>query len=172
MHTFDFETYQVTVKENLHIKQAYLELSGACNFECKMCFRHSFDESPEDMSDKLVNKIKRSLGNLPSLERVVFGGIGEPLLHPRLPELVAFFKKRDTRVIVSTNGYLLGDFIDCFVDNRVDRVVVSFESGDIGHPKEDLLWDRLQSLVRTRAQKNSYHPFLWSLSFIKTTFTT
>jgi tungsten cofactor oxidoreducase radical SAM maturase len=160
MHTFDFETYQVVVKENLHIKKVYLELTGACNFECKMCFRHSFAEPLGDMSDALVDRIKRCLATLPNLEKVVFGGIGEPLMHPRLAELITYVKKRGIHVTVSTNGYLLGDFTDCFVDNQVDRLVVSVESGDIGHPQEAVLWDNLRNLVKKRNQKKSYRPFI------------
>jgi tungsten cofactor oxidoreducase radical SAM maturase len=160
MHTFDFENYQVTVKENLNINKIYLELSSACNFECKMCFRHSFSEPLGDMSDALVDKIKRTMAQLPNLEKVVFGGIGEPLMHPRLPELISFVKKRGIHVTVSTNGYLLGDFIDCFVDNKVDRLVISYESGDIGHPKEDILWERMRDLAKKRDQIESYWPFI------------
>jgi tungsten cofactor oxidoreducase radical SAM maturase len=160
MHTFDFETYQVTVKENLHIRKVYLELTGACNFECKMCFRHSFSEPLGDMSDALVDKIKRSLAQLPNLEKVVFGGIGEPLMHPRLPELISYVKRRGVHVTISTNGYLLGDFINCLVDNSVDRIVISFESGDIGHPQEDVLWDKIRDLTKKKDQKKSYRPFI------------
>ncbi|MCP4197176.1 MAG: tungsten cofactor oxidoreductase radical SAM maturase [Proteobacteria bacterium] len=160
MHTFDFETYQVVVKENVSINKIYLELTGACNFECKMCFRHSFSEPLGDMSDALVDKIKRSITQLPNLRKIVFGGIGEPLMHPRLPELISFVKKRGIHVTVSTNGYLLGDFIDCFVDNKVDRIVVSYEYGDIGHPKEDVLWDKIRALAKKRDQIESYWPFI------------
>ncbi len=159
MHTFDFETYHVVVKENRAIKKVYLELTGACNFECKMCFRHSYTEPLEDMSDALVDQIKDSLAALPNLEKVVFGGIGEPLMHPRLAELIAFVKKRDVHVTISTNGYLLADFIECFVDNNVDRLVISYESGDIGHPKEEVLWDTLRNLAQKRDEKKSYRPF-------------
>jgi tungsten cofactor oxidoreducase radical SAM maturase len=158
VHTFDLDTHQVTIKESVDIRKLYIELSAECNFECKMCFRHTFTEPLGDMSDPLIDRIKETIDTLPKLKTVVFGGIGEALLHPRLKELLSFARQKDLFTVVSTNGYLLHDYIDFFIEHDVNKIVVSFESGDIGHPNEGQLWDTIKTLVTKREDAGLVRP--------------
>ncbi len=160
MHTFDLDTYQVIIKESRDIKKLYIELTAECNFECKMCFRHSFPDPLGDMNDEIVDGLRQNIDALSNLKEVVFGGIGEALLHSRLKELIAFTKKKGLYVTVSTNGYLLDDHIDCFLENAVDKIVVSYESGDIGHPKDKNIWRAISSLTEKRTENRLLQPIV------------
>ena len=72
------------------LKKLYVELSSACNFSCRMCFRNNwFDERIGLMSDETIDILKKNI-KAGDFETVFFGGMGEPLMHPRLAELVAF----------------------------------------------------------------------------------
>lgn len=66
-------------------KKVYLELTSRCNLHCSMCFRKLwFDEAEGDMTDALLGRLREQLPQLSSLETVMFGGVGEPLLDTRL----------------------------------------------------------------------------------------
>lgn len=89
------------------LKKLYVELSSACNFNCKMCFRHNwFDEKIGLMLDEAVNVLKENIIS-GSFDTVFFGGMGEPLMHPRLPELVALATSCGKQTEIITNASLL-----------------------------------------------------------------
>ncbi len=167
MHIYNLDTYQVVVSETYDIGKLYLELTSRCNFECEMCFRHNFTDSFGDMNDQVVDRVKQGIEDMPKLESVVFGGMGESLLHPRTSELISFVKAKGISVTVSTNGHFLSQFIDCFVENKVNRVVVSFEPGEVGHPPEEQLWDAIAALAKRRDEKGLYIPMI-SLELVVT----
>ncbi len=89
------------------LKKLYVELSSACNFSCEMCFRNNwFDEKIGLMSEQTVNVLKENI-KTGSFETVFFGGMGEPLMHPQLTELVAYAHDLGKRCEIITNASLL-----------------------------------------------------------------
>ncbi len=89
------------------LKKLYVELSSACNFSCRMCFRNNwFDERIGLMSDETIDILKKNI-KAGDFETVFFGGMGEPLMHPRLAELVAFSHNLGKRTEIITNASLL-----------------------------------------------------------------
>jgi len=57
-----------------------------------------------------------------------FVGWGEPLLHPKIEDLIKLVKSRDSLLFVSTNGLLLNEKnINFILDGNVDTVRVSFQ---------------------------------------------
>jgi MoaA/NifB/PqqE/SkfB family radical SAM enzyme len=60
-------------------------------------------------------------------------GWGEPLLHPRLPEMVDAVKAAGTEVGLTTNGDLLPDAIEWIVDRKVDLITVSVAGAETTH---------------------------------------
>ena len=61
------------------------------------------------MPDALWARLPEQLAQLPELECVVFGGMGEPLLDRRLPQLIRTLSQRHIRTELITNGTLLDE---------------------------------------------------------------
>ena len=110
-------------------KKIYLELTSRCNLHCSMCFRKLwFDEAEGDMTDELLRRVACQLPQLASLETVVFGGVGEPLLDARLSSLVKSFHVQGLHTEIITNGSLLTAALSqALVDAGLDRLWISMD---------------------------------------------
>jgi radical SAM protein with 4Fe4S-binding SPASM domain len=83
---------------------ANIEITTRCNLSCAHCAR-SFVKTPgEDMP---LERFRQVLSLLPHAYRVTLVGLGEPLLHPRIADLVAEAASRGRRVGLVTNAMLL-----------------------------------------------------------------
>jgi tungsten cofactor oxidoreducase radical SAM maturase len=66
--------------------------------------------------------------DFPELKRVVFSGLGEPLAHPQILEMVRLVRERGIAVTIGSNGLLLDrDVSRTFVELGVDRLVLSLD---------------------------------------------
>lgn len=97
-----------TVWEPLPLpRELYIESTTRCNEFCDQCPRtHLGREADRDITPDEVRQI---LGQLPDLERVVLHGLGEPLLNPHLPEIVALLRERNIWVLFNSNALLLNE---------------------------------------------------------------
>jgi tungsten cofactor oxidoreducase radical SAM maturase len=152
MHVYNLRDTQIILRETDNIQKAYVELSSECNFDCEMCFRQSFSSDVGSMSAELLDRVQTEIETLPELKEVVLGGLGEPLLHPKIKKFIPFLKQRDIWVTITTNGALLEPFIDFFIEQGVNRIVLSFETGDIGHSNEKEI---LNTIKKIRERKES-----------------
>ena len=81
----------------------YLEITTCCNLSCSFCpgtKRPAAFLSPEDFRT-LAAKLR------PYGQYLYLHVMGEPLLHPELPTLLALAKARDMKICITTNGTLL-----------------------------------------------------------------
>lgn len=110
------------------LKKLYIELSSKCNLNCKMCFRNLwFDEKYELMRDATVERVKESIA-AGQFQTVFFGGMGEPLTHPRLPELIHFAHVSGKKTELITNATLLSpDMAESLVNAGLDCLWVSLD---------------------------------------------
>ena len=94
--------------QNDLLKRLYIEPSSRCNLRCAMCFRNSWiDETTGDMSE---NTFRQVLAHLPeSVETVFFGGMGEPLVHARITDMVRAVSAAGRRTELLSNGALLDE---------------------------------------------------------------
>ena len=90
------------------LKKLYIEPTTLCNLNCKMCFRHTwFDEKFCHMS---MENFRRALETMPrSVETVFFGGMGEPLYHPDIIEMIHMAAATGADVELLTNGTMLSN---------------------------------------------------------------
>lgn len=88
-------------------REVYFEVTNRCNLLCATCPRtHLEIEPPADLDlDRMIAIAEQ----LPRLERVMLHGVGEPMLHPDLPAMIAYAAGRGARVIFNTNGTLLDE---------------------------------------------------------------
>lgn len=90
-----------------HLRKIYIEPTDLCNLDCRFCMRHSWKEQPGRMSDETFSRILEDLEKLSPKPTVFFGGIGEPLFHPKTTSWVKQIKELGARVELITNGTLL-----------------------------------------------------------------
>jgi MoaA/NifB/PqqE/SkfB family radical SAM enzyme len=89
------------------LAKLYIEPTNRCNLDCRTCIRNVWDESFGMMSDAVFDRIIRGLKAFSPPPTVFFGGFGEPLLHPKIIEMVTRAKEMGARVELITNGTLL-----------------------------------------------------------------
>ena len=85
----------------------YLETTNRCNLLCTTCPRTYEElEPPADMSWDLFTSI---VDQVPSIQRAVLHGVGEPMLVKNLPQMVRYLKDRGVYVLFNTNGTVLNE---------------------------------------------------------------
>jgi len=89
------------------LSKVYIEPTNRCNLECRTCMRNIWDEPLGQMDSSTFTRILEGLGNISPPLKIFFGGIGEPLAHPRIAEMVKKAKKIGSSVELITNGTLL-----------------------------------------------------------------
>ena len=99
----------------------YIEQTKYCNFKCFYCIHSTRDEADgefralghrmQHMDEAFFEKIIRELKEFPQdgIKRIVFSGLGEPLMNTRLPDYVRMVVEAGVagRVEIITNGLLL-----------------------------------------------------------------
>ena len=111
------------------VRRAYIEVTSHCNLDCAMCVRQVWKDPSGHMSWETFEAVVEGLRAFPHLRQVTFGGYGEPLIHPRFPEMAARVAELGVEVVVTTNGLLLdGPMAEQLLDARLGRVVVSLDT--------------------------------------------
>ncbi len=91
----------------MELIKLYIEPTSRCNLDCPMCMRRTWEEPTGDMPDAVFGRILDDIRAFSPRPIVFFGGIGEPLLHPRIADMVARAKATGARTELITNGTLL-----------------------------------------------------------------
>jgi len=94
-----------------HLTKIYIEPTVHCNLDCITCFRNCWDQPLGRMSDETFDHFIWGLKDLDPIPNVYFGGIGEPLFHPKTVEWIARVKSLGANVELITNGTLLTEKI-------------------------------------------------------------
>ncbi len=87
------------------LKRAYVEITNICNLRCAFCpgtRRPGAFMAPEAFR-VLAEKLR------PHVRYLYLHVMGEPLLHPRLGEILAIARELGFKVCLTTNGTLLGE---------------------------------------------------------------
>ncbi len=106
----------------------YVEATTRCNLDCGFCMRRAWDESLGDMDPQTFAAVLDGVKALSRRPTLLFGGIGEPLAHPRLPEMVGQAKSLGARVELVTNGTLLSQAMgQALIEAGLDLLWVSVD---------------------------------------------
>lgn len=88
-------------------RELYIESTTRCNEFCDQCPRtHLGREADRDITP---DEVERIVAQIPTLERVVLHGLGEPLLNARLPEIITLLRKRNIWTLFNSNALLLNE---------------------------------------------------------------
>lgn len=85
----------------------FIEVTNRCNLRCRTCVRtFTALEKPQTLR---WERFLHLASQFPGLQRAVLHGIGEPLLNPELPRMIAYLKERGATVLFNTNATLLSE---------------------------------------------------------------
>jgi MoaA/NifB/PqqE/SkfB family radical SAM enzyme len=88
-------------------RELYLESTNRCNERCDQCPRtHLGREAEKDLT---LAEMCSITDQFDTLDRVVLHGLGEPLMNPELPAMVAHLRGRGAHALFNTNALLLNE---------------------------------------------------------------
>lgn len=175
------DTYECMIEEvkkrKTVVKALCLHIAHDCNLACKYCFAEEGEYHGRralmsfEVGKKALDFLIANSGNRRNLEVDFFGG--EPLMNWQVvKDLVAYGREQEKihnkhfRFTVTTNGVLLNDEIQEFVNKEIDNVVLSLdgrkEINDQMRPfrngtgSYDLIVPKFQKLAESRNQEKYY----------------
>lgn len=86
-----------------------IEPVGQCNLRCQMCPIPFRQDGPPHGPPAFMqfDVFQRIIDELPDLEHLHLQGLGEPMMHPRFFDMVAYAARRGVRVTTNTNVTLV-----------------------------------------------------------------
>jgi MoaA/NifB/PqqE/SkfB family radical SAM enzyme len=110
------------------LTKIYVEPTNRCNLNCVTCIRHSWDESFEDLAWPAYQALIEGLADFPDIKTIAFAGFGEPLLHPRFPEMIRLAHRNGLRTEMTSNAMLLTSLMaEQLIDAGLDQFTVSID---------------------------------------------
>lgn len=85
------------------IDRCYIEITNTCNLDCHFCPKHHRKrrQLSEEEFDLLTDRVRGKVCFL------YFHLMGEPLLHPLLPQFVTMAREKGFKTVLTSNGMLL-----------------------------------------------------------------
>ena len=108
--------------------KVYVEITNTCNMRCSFC--HGHKRAPRQMS---AGEFSRILDKLTGHTKYIYYHLmGEPLLHPQLPQFIRMAGERGYKSIITTNGTLLSRRQEELLAAGVHKVNISLHSFENG----------------------------------------
>ena len=173
-----YESYVGEVKKRKTVVKALcLHIAHDCNLACKYCFAEEGEYHGRralmsyEVGRKALDFLIQNSGSRRNLEVDFFGG--EPLMNWQVvKDLVAYGREQEKlhgkhfRFTLTTNGVLLNDEVQEFVNKEMDNVVLSLdgrkEVNDYMRPfrngkgSYDIIVPKFQEFVKKRGNKGYY----------------
>ncbi|MCH8156559.1 MAG: radical SAM protein [Nitrospinae bacterium] len=129
-----------------------IEITNRCNMTCPMCPREVLDIELEHMDwDKFIIVI----GKLTGQEHITLTGWGEPFLHPRIFDMIAYCKERGHRVMITSNALFPNEgFVETILGSALDEITFSIDGVEDnkvadGHTSNKV-YDNIEKISRLR----------------------
>src|SRR2546429_8798534 len=149
---------------------SYLQIEpvGQCNLRCQMCSIQFRQDGPPygPLAFMAFEQFTRIIDQFPNVKELHLQGLGEPMMHPRFFDMVAYAVGRDITVTTNSNLTLLNE-------RRAERCVTSgldclHVSIDGANPETyerirvrarfERVVGNLEQLLATRERLGSEHP--------------
>ncbi len=117
-------------------RRLLLEPTTGCNHKCVMCWDHSprlaQPTGARHMPFERMSALLREMAEM-GTEEVWLAGRGEPLVHPKAPELLQLIGSLGMRSIITTNaGRLTEELVDKLCEWGLQQLSISIDSGSPG----------------------------------------
>ncbi|MBU7032367.1 MAG: radical SAM protein [Theionarchaea archaeon] len=114
-----------------HLQNVYLELTRECNLHCEHCYSDAGSPRDDELSFAEIKSLIDQLAGMGVLSLTLTGG--EPLLHPRLFDIMKYARKNHLSLLLFTNGTLvIPQVAQKLSQLRVYRAAVSIDGPDAG----------------------------------------
>ncbi len=140
----------------MKFRKIYLEITNACNLNCPFCI--------EDKRKKefiTIENFKYVINECEKFTKYLYLHLkGEPFLHPKIDEILNILDKKDFKVNITTNGFILLDN-ELYLNHKcINRVNISLQSLiNFDDEKREIYFNKLENLII----KNNeiYHKYLF-----------
>ena len=131
------------------ITRCYLEITNVCNLNCVFCPKTTREKHTMTL-DEFDTLTTRLAGEVRFL---YFHLMGEPFLHPLLPEFILMARRKGFTPVITTNGTLLaqrGDLLDA-LPHKLQISLHSHEGNGKDNPEQYI--DEVMSFAKEAAQR-------------------
>jgi tungsten cofactor oxidoreducase radical SAM maturase len=149
------------------LRKLYVEPTTVCNLNCRTCIRNIWKDPKAHMEMETLRQLVEQTTDFPELQRVVFSGLGEPLTHPHILDMVRLVRERDLAVTIGSNGLLLDKAMSReLVALGVDRLIVSLDGvthetyASVRGAEISLVLDNIRGLNEAKRELGSLTPTL------------
>ena len=158
-----FDDSTVSIPRERRLRRILLELTSRCNLDCPMCFLKGSGETRGDLEWEVLESLFDQAEGFPDLEWVHFGGVGEPLVHPRVLEALRAAAGKAWSVRLTTNGTLVDQAMARALAKIGPKVVdFSLEAEAAGLPGRDsdakTILGAMRALDRARKDEGRSFP--------------
>lgn len=140
-----------------------LDTTYRCNLKCKMCHQSSDSYKIPKNPDVRFELVERLIPLLKNAKTVYLLGYGEPLMHPRIYDLVSLIKKEcpDTQVAFTSNGTLLTENnINKLIGAKLDVISISMDGPNLerGHQNSEQTAMNVRAMAAIKKQRGVTYP--------------
>lgn len=129
---FSKEQIERCIRDN-SILRISIELSKRCNLKCPYCYANECYPNPkaDQNGEFTLEKIKDVIAQAKEegAKTITLGG-GEPLIHPRIKEIVSFINSNNLVPLIFTNGTAIDEQLAKFLYDNNASLIVKFNSLD------------------------------------------
>lgn len=118
--------------------KVYVEITNICNKSCSFC--HGHKRAPRQMTREEFACVLDKLDG--QTKYIYYHLMGEPLLHPLLPEFIKMSGERGYKSIITTNGTLLGRRGEDIISAGIHKINISLHSFEDESSEEHALYLR------------------------------
>ena len=147
--TIDRLRYKIPLRP----RQIQIEITNRCNMDCPMCQREDLGIELEHMSWSHFTTVVDKLGQH---EYITLTGWGEPFIHPRVFDMIAYCKERGHKVMVTSNGlFTKPSMVADILNSAVDTVTFSIDSVNGNEPvteghTSNKVYENIEAVVKGR----------------------
>jgi len=137
----DFSAMQVEkCAKEAGLLRISIGLSKACNLSCPYCYADGGSEEKNELSFEeildIINQAKEA-----GAKTVTLVG-GEPLIHPKVREIISHINQKGLTTIIFTNGTVMDKELAKFLYNNNVSIIVKFNSFDDPEIQDELVGGR------------------------------
>ncbi len=126
-------------------KRIYIEILNTCNLSCSFCTK-----TKRKKRIMTVEEFEEILKKIDSYTDYIYLHVkGEPLLHPKLKEILSLAEKYHKKVTITTNGTLLKEKLEFLKNSCIRQINLSLHSENQKKNYLEDIFDCVETLPKT-----------------------